>query len=121
MKGIEQLRWKCRLLTQPGETIGDMFSGSGTTGIAAALEGRNAFLCDMAAEAVEIGYNRLKHWYPSQSVLWESARDEGIRLHGWQPPAYDYWVPPEEPRPERERVQRVKADPRQVGLFGGGT
>lgn len=120
VKGIEMMRWMVRLLTQPGETVGDLFAGSCTTGIAAALEGRDAFLCDMAAEAVEIGYNRLKYWYPSQGVLWDSAHDEGIRVHGWEPPAYDYWVPPEEPRERERQVQRVRpADPKQVAMFGG--
>lgn len=120
IKGIDHMRWLCRLLTQPGETIGDLFGGAKTVAIAAALEGRNAWSCDIAEEAIEIGYNRLLHWYPSQGDLFSERADGGIRLYGWTPPAYDYWIPPEEPR-ERERPSRVKlADPRQVDMFGTG-
>lgn len=119
IKGIDHMRWKCRLLTRPAETVGDLFGGAMTVAIAAALEGRNAWSCDIAEEAIEIGYNRLRHWYPSQGDLFAGAADGGIRLHGWTPPAYDYWIPPDEPR-ERERPPRVRlADPRQVDMFGG--
>jgi site-specific DNA-methyltransferase (adenine-specific) len=119
VKAIDMIRWFIRLVTQPGETIGDLFGGSCTTGIAAALEGRNAWLCDFAEEAVEIGYNRLRHWSPAQVDLL-TPRDTAIRLHGWEPPAYDYWIPPEEPS-EREHRPRVRpADPRQVDMFGKG-
>jgi site-specific DNA-methyltransferase (adenine-specific) len=117
VKGIEMMRWMVRLLTQPEETIGDLFGGSCTTGIAAALEGRNAWSCDFAEEAIEIGYNRLRHWSPAQVDLL-APRDTAIRLHGWKPPAYDYWIPPDEPS-ERENKPRARpADPRQVDLFG---
>ena len=118
IKGIDHMRWKCRLLTQPGETIGDLFGGAKTVAIAAALEGRNAWSCDIAEEAIEIGYNRLRHWYPGQGDLFAGPADGGVRLHGWRPPAYDYWIPLDEPR-ERERPARVRlADPRQVDMFG---
>lgn len=118
VKGIDMMRWMLRLVTQPGELVGDLFAGACTAGIAAALEGRDAWLCDSAEEAVEIGHNRLLHWAPRQVDLL-SPRDTAIRLHGWEPPAYDYWIPPDEPRPERERAPRVKlADARQRSLFG---
>lgn len=41
VKPIALMRWIVRLLSRPGDTILDPFAGSGTTGIACALEGRN--------------------------------------------------------------------------------
>ena len=39
-KPVEVMRWCIRLATNPGDTILDPFAGSGTTGVAALLEGR---------------------------------------------------------------------------------
>ena len=38
-KGHELMRWLCKLITPPGGQVLDPFAGSGTTGIACALEG----------------------------------------------------------------------------------
>jgi hypothetical protein len=39
VKPVKLMRWLCRLVTPPGGTVLDPFMGSGTCGIAAALEG----------------------------------------------------------------------------------
>jgi len=39
VKPIDLMRWLCRLITPPGGTVLDPFTGSGTTGIAARAEG----------------------------------------------------------------------------------
>ena len=39
MKPVELMRYLCRLVTPPGGTVLDPFTGSGTTGIAALREG----------------------------------------------------------------------------------
>jgi site-specific DNA-methyltransferase (adenine-specific) len=39
VKPVELMRWLCRLITPPGGTVLDPFTGSGTTGIAAMREG----------------------------------------------------------------------------------
>lgn len=109
LTSIALMRWMVRLLTREGELVGDLFAGSGTTGIAAALENRNAVLCDMAKEAVEIGCNRLMHWHPM-----------GIRVHGWTPPEYE--PPPVIEKPSREpkkRVREGKPGAMDMPLFGG--
>jgi site-specific DNA-methyltransferase (adenine-specific) len=39
VKPIELMRWLCRLITPPGGLVLDPFAGSGTTGVAARMEG----------------------------------------------------------------------------------
>jgi DNA modification methylase/transcriptional regulator with XRE-family HTH domain len=46
-----------RAFTQPGEVILDPFCGSGMTGVAALMEGRNALLSDLSPAAVHISRN----------------------------------------------------------------
>jgi site-specific DNA-methyltransferase (adenine-specific) len=59
-KPLGWMRWLVRLASLPGETVLDPFAGSGTTGLAARLEGRRAILierveryCDIAARRLE--------------------------------------------------------------------
>ena len=46
-----------RAFTRPGDTIFDPFCGSGMTGVAALMEGRNALLSDLSPAAVHIARN----------------------------------------------------------------
>ena len=53
------MRWLVRLVTPPGGILLDPFAGSGTTGVAAILEGRRCILiereeqyCDIAAKRI---------------------------------------------------------------------
>jgi DNA modification methylase/transcriptional regulator with XRE-family HTH domain len=46
-----------RAFTRPGDTILDPFCGSGMTGVAALMEGRNALLSDLSPAAVHIARN----------------------------------------------------------------
>ena len=39
VKSIDLMRWLCRLITPPGGTVLDLFTGSGSTGVAALREG----------------------------------------------------------------------------------
>jgi site-specific DNA-methyltransferase (adenine-specific) len=48
------MRYLCRLVTPPGGIVLDPFTGSGSTGKAAALEGFNFIGIDLSAEYVEI-------------------------------------------------------------------
>jgi site-specific DNA-methyltransferase (adenine-specific) len=46
------MRWLVRLVTPPGGKVLDPFAGSGTTGVAAALEGFDAVLLEREPEYV---------------------------------------------------------------------
>jgi len=56
------MRWLVRLVTPPGGTCLDPFVGSGTTGIACALEGFEFIGIEREAEYVEIARARIAHW-----------------------------------------------------------
>ena len=61
MKPIALMRWLVRLVTPPGGTVLDPFAGSGTTGIACALEGFDFLGVEREAEYVEIAERRIAH------------------------------------------------------------
>ena len=62
VKPIELMRWLVRLVTPPGGTVLDPFTGSGTTGCAAALEGFNFVGMEREAEYVKIAQARIEWW-----------------------------------------------------------
>lgn len=62
VKSISLMRYLCRLITPPGGTVLDMFMGSGTTIIAAHMEGFNAIGIEREEEYFKIAENRIKHW-----------------------------------------------------------
>ncbi len=53
------------LHSKPGDTVLDFFAGSGTTGEAAALEGRQFVLVDDSSSAVRTCKKRLAAYHPS--------------------------------------------------------
>ena len=58
-KPIGWMRWMVRRATLKGQTILDPFAGSGTTGVAAILEGRRCILIEKEAKYVEIIRRRI--------------------------------------------------------------
>ena len=48
------MRWLIRLVTKPGDVVLDPFGGSGTTGVAALLEGRRVVLVEREPAFVAI-------------------------------------------------------------------
>jgi DNA modification methylase len=54
------MRWLVRLVCPPGGVVLDPFAGSGTTGLAALAEGRNAILIEQEAAYVAIARNRCR-------------------------------------------------------------
>ena len=71
VKPIDLMRWLVRLVTPPGGTVLDPFTGSGTTGIAAGLEGFDFLGIEREAEYCEITEARLRWWgsQPNQPTL----------------------------------------------------
>ena len=62
VKPVQAMRWLVRLLTPPGGLCIDPFLGSGTTGIAAALEQRDFIGIEREAEYIAIARARIDHW-----------------------------------------------------------
>jgi DNA modification methylase len=62
VKPLELMRWLVRLVTPPGGVVLDPFCGSGTTGAAAVLEGRQFLGIEREPEYVNIACARLTHW-----------------------------------------------------------
>jgi hypothetical protein len=84
VKPIDLMRWLVRLVTPPGGTICDPFAGSGTTGIAAALEGFDFIGIEREAEYVEIAKARIAWWKPhagreTADVLAEAGVSERLQ------------------------------------------
>ena len=68
------MRWLIRLVTPPAGTVLDPYAGSGTTGVACALEGFKFIGCELSPEYAAIARARIEHarTYPSQ---WEPDAD----------------------------------------------
>jgi len=61
VKPTELMRYLCRLITPPNGTVLDPFTGSGSTGKAATLEGFNFIGIEQSAEYAEIAKARINH------------------------------------------------------------
>jgi len=61
VKPTALMRWLVRLVTPPGGTVLDPFTGSGSTGKAAMLEGRGFVGCELTAEYLPIARSRIEH------------------------------------------------------------
>ena len=90
VKPVELMRWLIRLVTPPGGTILDPFTGSGTTGIAAHLEGFEFLGIEREPEYAEIARARIE-W-------WRANTDAGAPT---------------------DAVLKVERDPAQLDLLGG--
>jgi len=66
VKPIELMRWLVRLLTPQGGLVLDPFTGSGSTGAAAVLEGARFHGIEREAEYVPIARARIRHWSRSR-------------------------------------------------------
>lgn len=62
VKPIALMRWLVKLVCPPGGIVLDPFAGSGSTGIAACLEGMQFIGIEAEAEYVEIARRRIEHW-----------------------------------------------------------
>lgn len=72
VKPIALMRYLCRLVTPPGGTVLDPFLGSGTTGIAAVLEGFDFIGIEREEEYIKIARARIEWWQknpPSEAPI----------------------------------------------------
>jgi hypothetical protein len=85
-KPLGILRRIVRVHSEPNDVVLDFFAGSGTTGEAAALEGRRFVLVDDAASAVKTCKERLERWSPACRLrVWTSPPGAPARLHDPRP------------------------------------
>lgn len=83
VKPINLMRWLVRLATPPGGLVLDPFTGSGTTGCAAVLEGFDFVGCEREAEYVAIATARIAWWashpegIPTAEILRHTAKRPG--------------------------------------------
>jgi hypothetical protein len=61
VKPTDLMRYLCRLVTPPDGLVLDPFTGSGSTGKAAMLEGFRFVGCELSAEYIEIARARIGH------------------------------------------------------------
>jgi site-specific DNA-methyltransferase (adenine-specific) len=64
VKPITLMRYLCRLVTPPGGTVLDPFTGSGSTGCGAVLEGFDFVGIEREEEYIIIAEARISHWNP---------------------------------------------------------
>ena len=69
VKPTDLMRYLCRLVTPPGGVVLDPFTGSGSTGKAALLEGFRFVGIEREAEYVEIARARIAAAIPEQNDL----------------------------------------------------
>lgn len=62
VKPLSLMRWLCRLITPPGGVVLDPFTGSGSTGCAAVLEGFDFLGIEREEEYARIAEARIAHW-----------------------------------------------------------
>ncbi len=62
VKPVGLMRWLVGLVTPPGGVVLDPFAGSGSTGIAAVMEGRRFLGIEREPKYVDIACARLTHW-----------------------------------------------------------
>jgi DNA modification methylase/predicted RNA-binding Zn-ribbon protein involved in translation (DUF1610 family) len=62
VKPLELMKWLITLVTPPGGTVLDPFTGSGSTGCAAAQLGVDFIGIEQSAEYAAIAEARIKHW-----------------------------------------------------------
>jgi DNA modification methylase len=65
VKPLELMRWLVRLVCPVTGLVLDPFMGSGTTGVAAALEGRRFCGIELAESYLKIAAARIAHWSPA--------------------------------------------------------
>jgi site-specific DNA-methyltransferase (adenine-specific) len=63
VKPVDLMQWLCRLTRPPkGGVVLDPFMGSGTTGVAALMEGRDFIGVELDPHYFELAAARIKHW-----------------------------------------------------------
>lgn len=78
VKPIDLMRWLVRLITPPRGLVLDPFTGSGTTGIAATLEGFRFLGIEREPEYLDIAQARVEWWRKRKGETIEILRRAGL-------------------------------------------
>ena len=89
VKPLALMRWLVRLVTPPGGLVLDPFTGSGSTGCAAALEGFPFLGFELDEGHAETARRRIAHW---QAVAEDEARQATIFDEPDEPSPLAPWV-----------------------------
>jgi site-specific DNA-methyltransferase (adenine-specific) len=82
-KPLGILRRLIKVHTKPGDIVLDFFSGSGSTGVAAAELGRQFILCDQNPEAIAITKMRISQW---ETEFHNCGDIPAVERHGYAAP-----------------------------------
>lgn len=76
VKPVRLMRWLCRLVTPPGGTVLDPFMGSGSTGVAARLEGFSFVGCELDPHHAATAELRIRHYTGDTGEGSEAPQEE---------------------------------------------
>lgn len=76
VKPIDLMRWMVRLATPPGGTVLDPFMGSGSTGVAAHLEGFDFIGCELDPHHAATAELRIRHYSGKADIVSEAPGEE---------------------------------------------
>lgn len=76
VKPVALMHYLIRLVTPDNGLILDPFTGSGTTGCAAALTGHSFLGVEREPDYAEIAHARIKHWHDNRATLLEEHQDK---------------------------------------------
>jgi DNA modification methylase len=83
VKPVDLMKYLCRLVTPPNGIVLDPFMGSGTTGIAATVEGFNFIGVEMSEEYLKIADTRISHWVDEKEELIIEERKQKSIFEAW--------------------------------------
>ncbi|WP_101616561.1 DNA methyltransferase [Bifidobacterium margollesii] len=75
------MRWLIRTYTQPGDPVVDPFAGSGSTAVAAALEGRRCLAVERDPQWAAVGsgtFWRIRVWTSDWRTRWIWDGESGV-------------------------------------------
>jgi len=75
VKPVDLMKYLCRLVTPPNGIVLDPFMGSGTTGIAAKVEGFNFIGIEMNVEYLAIAESRINHWVEEYEIIHKTKHE----------------------------------------------
>ena len=103
VKPVNVMRWLVRLVGgKRGSVILDPYTGSGTTGVAATLEGFEFIGCELSPEYAEIARARIAHARKFPAM--------------WEP---DYQAPEDTPRDQLDLFGELYAEPKDQRIAAG--